>query len=181
MAFFDKQTFLAGFNNPLGFAKVFTVLTPAASDIAAVHAAHLASGANTFPGPITNPDKPRNAVVDFSAGWDGGNVTVNGTDQFNAVINEVFTAVPATTVVGAKIFKTVTSITKATVGTTGSASVGTGDKLGFAGKLVDAVNAALLVDNAAEGATLDVTNNGFLPTTVPDGLVSYLLLANVKE
>jgi len=165
-----------------GYAKLFVRVAPAASDLVSVHAALAATAANLFPGPTTNPPIIRNLVVDFSAGWDGGDVTVIGTDQFSdAPVTEVFIAVPLTTVVGVKIFRTVFSITKGTIGTTGTASVGVGDKLGIQGKLVDTLSALSFVDNAAEPATLDATYNGYLPTTLPNGAASYALLANVKE
>lgn len=163
--------------------RMFLVAAPAFADPAAVHAAHPANGANTWPGPITNPDKPRNATVTFPVGWDGGNVTVNGFDQFGAQVSEVFTSAPGSTVVGSKIFASVSSITKAATGATANAaSVGTGDKLGIAGHLADTAAALLIVDNAAEPATLDATYNGFTPSvTLPNGVASYVLIAAVTE
>lgn len=164
------------------FSKVFVVLMPALADVAAVRAAYPANGANTFSGPFVNPDVPRNATVGYATGWDGGDVTVTGTDQFNVSISEVFPSAPGTVVTGAKIFKTVTGATKTTIGaTTNTASIGVDSKLGIVGRLADTFNAMLFVDNIAQGATLDATYNGFIPATAPNGLVSYALLANVVQ
>lgn len=165
-----------------GYAKLFLLSAPAAANLTGVHAALAATAANLFPGPITNPPIIRNLVVDFSAGWDGGNVTIVGTDQFSdAPVTEVFAAVPATTVVGLKIFRTVFSITKGIIGTAGTASVGVGGKLGIQGKLLNTADALLFANNVIEAATLDATFNGYVPTTAPNGAVNFMLLANVKE
>ncbi len=163
--------------------KLFLIAAPAFADVAVVHAAHAATGANAFPGPVTNPDKPRNLTVTFDAGWDGGDVTVTGFDQFGEVVSETFTASPGATVTGSKVFASVATITKAAVGASAAtASVGTGNKLGVLGKLVNATDALLLVDNAAEPATVDAAYNAFTPTvTLPNGLASYVFIANVTE
>lgn len=105
-----------------------------------------------------------------------------GLDQFSdAPVTEVFVAVPATTVVGVKIYRTIFSITKGAVGTTGSASVGVGGKLGIQGKLLNTADAILFANNVPEAVTLDATYNGYVPTTAPNGAVNFKLLANVKE
>jgi len=132
-----------------------------------------------FPGPFTNPVVPRNLRVTFSADWDGGDVTVTGTDQFDAVVNEVFADVAATTVVGTKIFKTVTGATKETpAGVTGDgASIGTGDKVGIPIHVYDTV-ACLQVGTTNEAVTVDATYDGFTPTTTP-AATTYVLLVNV--
>lgn len=167
---------------PASFAKAFVFLAPAAAEVDAVHAAHLSSDPSLFPGPTTNPSTPRNLTATFGVGWDGGDITVVGTDQFDAAIIEVFAAAGGTTVAGVKVFKTVTSITKAVLGVTASASVGVGNKIGIVGRLFNATSALLFVDNIAEGATLDDTYDAFTPlTSLPDGVVNYSLLANVTE
>lgn len=164
-------------------SKLFLVAAPAFADAAIVHAAHAATGTNSFPGPVTNPDKPRNLTVTFDAGWDGGDVTVGGFDQFGQAISETFTATPGSTVTGSKVFASVATIVKAAVGVSAAtASVGTGNKLGVAGKLVNATDALLLADNAAEPATVDATYHAFTPAvTLPNGVVSYVFITNVTE
>lgn len=167
---------------PAAFAKVFVVAVPALADLVAVHAAFAGNDAsNTFPGPITNPDVPRNLQVALASGWDGGDVTAVGTDQFDAAVTETFTTGSGVTRVGVKVFKTVTSLTKATVGASAAAAtVGIGNKLGITGVLVDTTSAVLLCDNTGEPATLDATYDAFTPTTLPNGAFSYALIANVS-
>lgn len=168
--------------NPASYAKVFTVLLPAQADLVSVHAAHAASGISPFPSPAS-PDKPRNLQVFMDSGWDGGDVRVDGTDQFDVAVFEVFATGSNVTRVGSKVFKTVTSVTKTLVGTGATASVGIGNSLGLAGHLLaGSVDAMLFVNNLAEPGTLDSTYNSFTPTgTLPDGLTSYALIVNVTD
>jgi SPP1 family predicted phage head-tail adaptor len=165
------------------YTKTFTVMLPAAADLSSVHASVLATAVNAFPGPFTDPDFPRNLQVDLASGWDGGDITIAGTDQFDAAVIEVFTTGSGVTRVGTKIFKTVTAISKASVGVAAAgATVGVGNKLGVVGRLADTESAILMVNNAAEPATLDDTYDAFTPTvTVPNGSASYALLVNVSE
>lgn len=168
---------------PGTFTRVFSVLMPVAADTSGVHAAYAASGAAlAFPGPLTQPGHPRSLRVTFDSGWDGGNVTVIGTNQFDEAISETFNTAPGSTVEGAKAFKTVTSITKQAVGVTANAaSVGVGDKLGIYGKLSDEFNAQLFANNVACGATLNATYHTFIPELLPDGSTNYTLIANFME
>lgn len=62
------------------------------------------------------PSDPRNVEVTFAGGWDGGNVTVNGTGEDDAAITEVITAAAGTTVKGLRVFKSITSAAKGAVG-----------------------------------------------------------------
>lgn len=96
-----------------GVARIFSI-APAAGGLV-VHAAVAGTAANVFPGPFTNPDIPRNLRVSAGVGYDGGAVTVTGTDQFDAVITEVFSS-PVGGQNGVKAFKTVTGASKAAVG-----------------------------------------------------------------
>jgi len=130
---------------------------------------------------ITNPVTPRNLRCVFGVTWDGGAVTVSGTNQLNAAITEVFTGTN-TTIVGAKAFKTVTSIAFAAGGTgttgTNTLTVGTGDTIGIAFDVVDAVG-MLHVGTTIEPVTVDPTYNTFIPTTTPSA-TTYVLLCNVN-
>jgi hypothetical protein len=104
---------------------------------------------------------------------------VNGTNQFDVATSEVFLAAPGTTVAGVKTFKTVTSASKSLVGASATpASIGISNKIGVALQIVDGA-AMLFADNAAIPATLDLVNNSFLPSQVPDGALSYALIANI--
>lgn len=154
----------------------------------AVHAAVQESAVNAFPGPFTQPTIPRNLQCVFDAGWQGGDVTVTGTDQFAAVISEVFTAVAGTTVEGNKVFASITGAAKTTMaGTTDAVNLQTGTKLGIP---VDVADAGILVfsldptdfappADCPEAFTLDLTYNSFIPETVPDGAVSYKVICNI--
>lgn len=135
---------------------------------------------NAFPGAFTSPDVPRNLRITFDATWNAGDVNVVGTDQYNAAVNETFADNPGNVVVGTKIFKTVTSATKESVGgAAGPASIGTGDKLGVATPLSSAFG-ILAVDGVTEPVTVDATLDAFTPgTNVPNGARDYVLVANV--
>ena len=108
----------------------FSLGTPAFLSYDGVHAAVVASDPNAFPGPIGAIDVPRVLQVQISDAttWDGGTITVDGTDWQNLVIQEVFTSTgigAPENIVGTKAFKTVTAITKGAVGVSAAtASVG---------------------------------------------------------
>lgn len=153
--------------------------TPAAKGTNNVHAALASNAANAFPGPITNPATPRNVRAVFAASYDGGDITLVGTDQFNRAQTEVITAAAASTVVGVKVWKTITSITKATVGATANTvSIGTGDLIGITDVPVSGSPVLLFTNGVAEAVTFNATANGFTPTTVPNGSVAYVLSFN---
>lgn len=130
---------------------------------------------------FTNPAPARNLRVVKSASWDGGTVTVTGTDQYGRAVSEVFPDLTDGTEVGTKIFATVTSCSHSIALAGGSGySIGTGDLLGVVGKLVSLTDYSLELAGVAEAATLDLTYDGFTPTTVPDGAVDYTLVTNVR-
>lgn len=159
-------------------ALMFNFVDPDAPAVAGVHAVVLATAPNAFPGPLTQPDMPRNLSVTFESGWDGGAVTVTGTDQFDTAITESF-AYSAGTVNGTKMFKTVTGVAKATIGVaTKTASVGTGGILGIPQK-AGAVWGVLFADTVAEAVTISTANSSFTPTTAPDGSTTYTLFVNI--
>jgi len=63
----------------------------------------------TLPGstpvsPSAQPGVPRNIQVNFGNNWNGGNITVAGTDVFGNVVSETFTSNPGNLAVGTKIF-----------------------------------------------------------------------------
>lgn len=143
-----------------------TVLTAPADNFAATA---LAGGLDheNFPGAFTSPVVPRNLSVTFAAGWDGGNVVVTGTDPADQALTETFTAAAGTTVLGVKVFKTVTSATKATAGASGDgASIGTGKKLWISGVTMTQAIGILTVDGVSETATWDTTYNAVTPATL---------------
>lgn len=113
--------------------------SPALGGVADVHAAVTDDGTEqTITTGITDPPTPRS--VSATSGGTAGDikaiqVTVNGTNEDNETISEVlpvFTINTATTVVGKKAFKTVTSfVIPAHDGTGATTSVGLDSKLGL--------------------------------------------------
>ena len=161
-------------------AKVLSVGPIAAKSATGISASVLATAANAFPGPFTNPVSPRNATAVAAATYDGGSITIVGTDQFGNAQTEVIAAVANSTVVGVKIWKTITAVSKAAIGVAAAGcSIGTGDKVG-AGALVADTVGMLMVGATAEAVTIDAVNDAFTPTTVPNA-TTYTLLANVQQ
>jgi hypothetical protein len=147
-------------------------------------AIHAAIAGNTSVVPvttgITNPTVPRNLLITFAASWDGGDVVVVGTDQFDRPVTETFLSNAGATRVGTKIFKTVTSVAHTAVGATANTySTGDGDKLGVVA--VPAANSPILlaVGGVGEAVTFDFTYNAFTPTSIPNGSRSYVLTMNL--
>lgn len=167
----------------MGRAGFMTIGNPGAPDIA-VHAAIRGDTAVTpVTTAITNPVVPRNLAVVMGADhYDGGDVTVTGTDQYDKVISEVFTAGLGVTRIGSKVFKTVTSIAHALLGTSveveNAFTVQTGSKIGVLVDFMDAY-AMGMCDGVPEKAVLDLTNNSVLFTTAPNGTRVFTLLCNL--
>jgi len=150
--------------------------TDVAANAVGVHAAVQEGAANAFPGPFTNPAIPRSVQIVFAAGWQGGDITIQGTDQFGRPQVEVIADVAGTTVQGVKIWKTITAAAKELLaGTTDPATMQTGTKIGLLCRLTDAT-VLLFCGTASEAATLDSTYHAFTPTTVPNGTNDYILL-----
>ena len=160
-----------------------TVLTAVADDFVKTPLASGTATGNTFPGAFVSPARARNLRVTLSAGWDAGDVTVYGTNQHNMAISETFTTGSGVIRVGAKIFMTVTSATKALYGThlTANAVIGTGDVIGVAANVVGAT-AILYVDGTAQIPTMDTTNDSYTMSggTIPDASRSFILLCSVN-
>ena len=156
----------------------------AAKSATSVHASVQgdAVGAQTVTTGIVSPVSPRNLRCVFGATWDGGAVTITGTNQFNAAITEVFTGTN-TTIVGVKAFKTVTRFTYPAggSGTTGTntLTIGTGDTIGIPFDVVDTVGFCY-VGTAIEAATLNATYDTFVPGTTTPSTTTYIVLCNVN-
>lgn len=148
---------------------------PAAAGVD-VHAAIASDNAAAVTTALTNPDVPRTLQVVFDAAWDGGDVTVVGTDQFDAAVTEVIADVAGTTVQGVKVFKTVTSINQQTVGTGGSktATVQTAAKLGLSA-LPSAPGALATVDGVNTTASLNTTYGSVSFGSAPDGAKNFVV------
>lgn len=127
---------------------------------------------------LTSPANARNVRCTFGAAWDGGDVTIVGTDQFGRAQTEVIADTAGATVEGVKIWKTITSITWEAVGTDGELDVKTGDKIGLPWPLKYAWGIELH-DGVAEACVFDATYHAFTPTTIANGAVDYTILAAV--
>jgi hypothetical protein len=123
---------------------------------------------------------PRNLRCTFGAAWDGGTITITGTDQFGVPQTEVIAGTAGQVVVGTKVWKTVTALAKSAVGVgshaTNTVTVGTGDKLGCGTVRVANPFGQLITDGVYEAVVIDPVASGFTPTTVPDGAHDYQLL-----
>jgi len=113
---------------------------------------------------LTSPVYPRNVTA--TAGGTAGDikaiqVVVEGTNENNEVITETlpaFTADTAGTVVGDKIFKTITKVTiPAHDGTGATTAIGTGDKLGLGFKLTHNTVLSAYRNNVLEAVAPTVT------------------------
>ena len=148
---------------------------PAAAGVD-VHAAIASDNAAPVTTGLTSPAIPRTLQVVFAALWDGGDVTIVGTDQFDAAVTETIADVAGTTVQGVKVFKTVTSIATETVGAGGAltATVQTGEKLGLSA-LPSAPGALATVDGVNTTAALNTTYGSVLFGSAPDGIKNFVL------
>lgn len=156
-----------------GVAQIFSVL-PGAT--ATVHAAYAATAANIFPGPITQPDVPRSIDGTALGGYDGGDVTITGTDALDRVISDTFTpGTNATT----KAFKTITQIEKATVGTVGTVRINTDaattTKYGVPFAIVGSYGIAQKSPSTSEPLTISTVsaNNTVQFATAPTGAIRF--------
>jgi hypothetical protein len=130
-----------------------------------IHAAVTDNGAQqVVTTAITQPSVPRN-ITATSGGTAGDikaiQVTIAGTDYAGNAITEdlpVFTENSATTVVGNKAFKTITSITiPAHDGTGATTAIGFGEKLGLPDKLTHNTVLYAFLNNTKEGTAPTVT------------------------
>lgn len=109
----------------------------------AIHAAVQESAAVGSFTSITQPDVPRLLNATFQAGWQGGDITITGTDANGGYQIEVIADVAGSTVAGTKVFKTVISIEKELVaGTTDTVTIGTSGQANYYSGVFDPVNAA---------------------------------------
>jgi hypothetical protein len=123
-----------------------------------------------------NPDVPRNLTFTHVV---GGAIdllyTVIGFDQFGESVTETFAATSSAEVTGAKIFKTITSVTMTTVTTdTGANTVicGTGALIGLPVQITqaaDVVKAFLNGVKEATDPTGDATYHAVTLNSAPDG------------
>lgn len=166
---------IGGSTAATGAAAFGAFAAPAAAGVD-VHAAIASDNAAPVTTGITNPAIPRTLQVVFTALWDGGDVTIVGTDQFDAAVTETIADVAGTTVQGVKVFKTVTSIATETVGAGGglTATVQTAAKLGLSA-LPSAPGALATVDGVNTTAALNTTYGSVSFGSDPDGARNFVL------
>jgi hypothetical protein len=147
---------------------------PVAANTTGIHAAVLATAANDFVGPFGVLESwGRNLQVTFAAMWDGGDIVITGTDQITGqAITETISALPGSTVLGLKVFRTVTAIRKTAVGVAAAgASVGIGPALGVPFSFSAGQE---FVNGVAELATaLNTGYYSFTPATAANGVRNY--------
>ena len=153
-----------------------SVATPAANDVAGVHAAFAGNDvSNDFPGPFTNPDVPRSAQLTFGLGYDGGDVLLTGTSGLGVAQTETVTNPGAGggVVETAKVWTTITAASKAAVGANpATVSIGLSDKLATS-SAITAVGGIVTCDDVDDPATWDRANSSFRPTQAPNGAHTY--------
>jgi hypothetical protein len=131
----------------------------------------------------------RNITATFEAGWDGGDILIDGFDQFGNPQQEYLVAVPGSTVVGNLVFgwqlngSYAGTATKDFVGTAKTVSFGIGDKMGLCwwalypepvapGTIAVSIDASNYTNEVAVW-NLVGPNQHITPTSLPDGINQY--------
>lgn len=163
-------------------AKCFLFTTPAAAGVN-VHAAIASNNASAVTTALTNPVIPRTVQVVFTALWDGGDITIVGTDQFDNAQTEVIADVAGSTVQGVKVWKTITSISNETVGAGGglTATVQTGPTLGLLTAISGSAFGIATASGAADNAVFNATYNSVTFAAAPNGSRTYVVTYNVSN
>lgn len=162
------------------------------TDVAAAAAANLVASTfdnavaaltiiTTASGTPLHATHPRNVYATFGAAWAGGDIVVVGTDQFNTAVTETLAAATGTTVVGSKVFKTITSVTKTIVGAGGAdhtVTLGSGSKLSLGEVALLNAFVQVIVGGATfeQPAAVDVANSTITFTTAPNATNDYQVL-----
>lgn len=159
-------------------ARLVQLGVPATASATAVHASFAGNNpALAFSGAFTSPGHPRNLVAVMAGGYDGGDVIVTGTDDFDAAQTETFAGGSGVTRTGTKIFKTVTSAVKSAVGASAAGvSLGTGQILGI--PLNFTAGGVLFVDGAIEVGAFDTDPPSVLPTLTANSSRNYQALVS---
>jgi hypothetical protein len=150
---------------------------------AADYTSVLSSGfnSNSATGTLTATfDVPRNLQVSYPMGWDGGEVTIVGTDAYgNAASESYFVSVSAPQV-GEIAFKTITGISKVSVGTdSANLEIGVGNKFGT-GQYHTDPNATVFSTGSSPISVSPVDLvNGTVEVEV-DGVSRYTIISKVQ-
>ena len=179
----NYQNILTG-GNILGISGIDAQVhsfTPLVDSTTAVHAAITlpTTGTTAVTTAITVPNVARNLSVTGNAATAVGNVVIVGTDITNAVITETIVANGTATVLGTKLFKTVTSITVPTRGAASDTiSIGTGKTFALPIHLPDDTVFRVTQNKVSIAYTTSVTTNSvtLTPTITGDVVNVYFLL-----
>ena len=118
---------------PSGVALYQYLGAPIATSTTGLGSATANSASNSFTG-VSSPNTCRQLWVTASANWDGGGITLNGTDCSGFPITQTVFPVGSSSPTS-RPWLTLTSATKATVGTmAGTATIGPADGLGIASR-----------------------------------------------
>jgi hypothetical protein len=142
-----------------------------------IHAAYAGNNAtNLLPGPITQPTIPRGLAFGFGAAWDGGNITVVGIDPFGNAATEVVVANPGSNRQTAKVYASITSMTKGAVGASADAvTCGPGSMIGIAERATNSGGLCVVYHFVANvptivQASINAANDGWTcASTNPNG------------
>lgn len=129
-----------------------------ASNVSVHAAVTLGAEAQTVTTAITNPTVPRNIIIKGNAAGIAGDVVITGTNYAGATITETIALNGATAALGAKAFKTVTSILlpAKTAESGDTVSLGTGEVLGLPYLLTHNTVLATYKDNTLEATAATV-------------------------
>lgn len=143
----------------LAHVQIAAAKATVASNVNVLAATAQTAAAQTITANITQPSVPRNLIVKGNAVGNAGDVVVTGTNFQGVVITETFALNGATAVVGAKAFRSVTSIALPveTHAGTDTVSLGTGEKIGLPYKLAHNTVQQVFKDNTLEGTAATVT------------------------
>jgi hypothetical protein len=125
----------------------------------------------------------RNVQVVFSAGWDGGDIEVTGTDMTGVSATETITASAGSTVQGTKAYADITRIRNLGTHSTGTVDIEEGVHLGVpvGGKTPTAVSIVDLAAGNVAGATLSSVGLVDLNASPPNGTRDYLVSYTLAE
>lgn len=160
-----------------GAARLLTVANPVATGTARATPLAGNDAGNAFAAQ-TNPAHGRTLQVTFAAGWDGGDVTMDVTDQFGNVTPTTFASAPGTTVQSPGCVVSYANAQKTLVGAAAdTATIEDGPILAVPTELEN-TDALLFCDGVAEAVTMENAESGFTPTTPPDGVHDYVIIYN---
>lgn len=142
----------------------------------------------------TTLDVPRNITVDADGVGVDGVVTITGTDQYGQAMVEEITANGTTAVAGKKAFKELTSISVGVCTGADAIDIGWGNVFGLPFRVdykkdvlhhakTDGVADALtlVMADTDQDATAGDPRGTWVPTTTPDGTVSWSCLMHLRD